>query len=114
MEDNPSCREVQRKDNPNAILELGIDAFTLGHPSPYELGYAKAIELGHDIKNCALCKYRKDALNSPNICCLYKKYDTPQYPKGPEAKTCSYFRKNHNNDAQLKTALATTPIVICE
>lgn len=114
MEDNPSCREVQRKDNPNAILELGIDAFTLGHPSPYELGYAKVIELGHDIKNCALCKYRKDALNSPNICCLYKKYDTPQYPKGTEAKTCSYFRKNHNNDAQLKTALATTPIVICE
>ena len=54
MEDNPSCREVQRKDNPNAILELGIDAFTLGQLSLYELGYAKAIELGHKIKNCAL------------------------------------------------------------
>ena len=114
MEDYPSCREVQRKDKPNSILELGIDAFTLGQLSPYELGYAKAIEMGYEIKNCALCKFRKDALNSPNICCLYKKCNTPQYPKGPEAKTCSYFRKNHNNDAQLKTALATTPIVICE
>lgn len=118
MENYPSCREVLRKDKPNSILELGIDAFPLGQLSPYELGYAKAIEMGYEIKNCSLCKYRKDALGSinsvPNICCLYKKYDTPQYPKGSEAMKCSYFRKNHNNDAQLKTALATTPIVICE
>ncbi len=116
-EDYPSCREVQRKDYPNSILELGIDAFPLGQLSPYELGYAKAIEMGYEIKNCALCEYRKDAfdrMSVPNICRLYKKCDTPQYPKGPEAKTCPYFRKNHNNDAQLKTALATTPIVICE
>lgn len=120
MEDYPSCREAQRKDNPNAILELGIDvdAFPLGQPSPYELVYAIASEQGYIIKNCSLCKYRKDAFNSimsvPNICCLYKKYDTPQYPKGPEAMNCSYFRKNQDNATQLKKVLAETPVVICK
>ena len=118
MDEYPSCREVMKKDNPKAILELGIDAFYLGEPTPYELGFAKAIGLGFDVKNCSLCKYRRNAFDSymqlPNICCLYKKYNTEQYPKGPEAMNCPYYRINHENDDQLKTALETTSIIVCK
>lgn len=118
MDEYPSCREVTKKDNPKAILELGIDAFYLGTPTPYELGFAKAVELGYDVKNCSLCKYRRNAFDSymqvPNLCCLYKKYGAPQYPKGPEAMNCSYYRPNHENDEQLRVALESTPIIVCK
>ena len=118
MEEYPSCREVAKKDNKNAVLELGIDSFYLGNPSIYELGYAKATSLGYDVKNCSLCKYRKEAFDSymavPNICCLYKKYNTPQYPKGSEALNCQYFRKNTESTNLLKSALETATIIVCK
>lgn len=118
MDEYPSCRDVMKKDNPKAILEFGIDAFYLGRPTPYELGYAKAIELGFDVKNCSLCKYRREAFDSymsvPNICCLYKRYHTEQYPRGQEAMNCQYYRINHESDNQLKAALKTTSIIVCK
>lgn len=84
----------------------------------YELGYAKATSLGYDVKNCSLCKYRKEAFDSymavPNICCLYKKYNTPQYPKGSEALNCQYFRKNTESTNLLKSALETATIIVCK
>lgn len=115
-----NCNNVLKKDTPKAILELAIDD---PHNNPlfkeltYELGYAKAIEMGHTIKNCHLCKYLKYRIEDvvePFICCLYKKYDTPQYPKGSEANNCSYFRKDHKNDELLKLALKTATILECK
>lgn len=117
IEDKPSCREVLKKDNQNAVLELAIDNYS-SHPiSSYELGYAKAAEMGYEIRNCHLCKYLRnliDFLPEQNICCMYKKYGTPQYPKGPEATNCPYFRKNHDNAERIKHALETTTIIVCK
>lgn len=116
LENYRSCRKVLQIDNPKAILELAIDNSSY-QISSYELGYAKAAEIGHDIQNCHLCKYLKGAIgfmSEQNICCLYKKYGTPQYPKGPEATNCPYFMKSHEDDEQLKSALKTTTIIVCK
>lgn len=116
IDDSPSCREVWRKDQPKAVLELGIDTFYLGQLTVYDIGYAKAEKMG--FKNCFCCKYRKDAFDSymqvPSICCLYKKYGTPQYPNGSEAMSCQYYKLNHENESLLKEALETTAIIVCE
>lgn len=107
-----SCNGSTQKDNSKSILELAI-AEPPYNVSLYELGYAKAIEMGYDIRNCHLCKYFKNSIEQ-NFCCLYKKYSTPQYPKGIEAITCQYFRKDHRNDELLKLALDNTTIVVCK
>lgn len=117
VENYISCRVVLQIDNPKAILELAMDNSSY-QMSPYELGYAKAAEIGLDVKNCLLCKYRKDAFGGlmpvPHFCCLYKRAGTPQYPKGNEAMNCSYYRINHENDEQLKSALENTTIIVCK
>lgn len=110
-----NCRHILQKDNRKAILELAIDLPYEAQVSEYELGYAKAEEMGFDIKNCHLCKYLGSGfMGEPSVCCLYKKFGTTQYPKGPEAMTCSYYRQNHENDEALREALQTTPIIVCK
>lgn len=110
----PSCREAMKKDNPKAILELVIDVSYFGTPNLYDLGYAKAIELGLDVKNCLLCKYCQESFDGYNVCCLYKKFCTKQYPKGPEAMNCPYYKINHERYDEIKTVLQTTPIIVCK
>ncbi|MCX4334647.1 MAG: competence protein CoiA family protein [Bacteroidales bacterium] len=117
MNDYPSCREVCHKGNPNAILELGIDRFYLDQISPYDIGYITASNLGQKTKNCQLCKYRKDVYgyaNTMNLCCLYKSKNTPQYPNGPEAKNCQYYRENAERIQEINKAINETPIVIAK
>ena len=117
MNDYPSCREVCHKGNPNAILELGIDRFYLDQISPYDIGYITASNLGQKTKNCQLCKYRKDVYgyaNNLNLCCLYKSKNTPQYPDGPEAQNCQYYRENAELIQEINKAINETPIVIAK
>lgn len=114
MDEYPSCREVMKKDNPKAVLELVVDALYFDNPSIHELGYAKAYEMGYNVRNCLLCEYHKGLMPTPNVNCPYERYGTTQDPIGPEAMNCSYYRINHENDDQLKTALATTSIIVCK
>lgn len=109
VEDYSSCREVIYKDNPNAILELAIDS----QVSAYELGLVKAAEMGYSVRNCLLCKYRRDTLLESNFCCLYKKCGTPKYPKCGEAINCQYFRKNQECIEELQAALISSTIIVC-
>lgn len=110
-----NCRHVLHKDNHKAIIELAIDLPYDTQVSEYRLGYAKAKEMGHNVQNCHLCKYLGSGfMGDQSTCCLHKKFGTPQYPKGPEAMKCTYYRLNHENDDQLKAALDSTPIIVCK
>ena len=116
MDEPRPCSSVGIKDNPKAILELDIDSDYLGSPSIYDYGYAKAMELGFTVKSCVLCKYRKDGFesfygNSPNFCCLHKKYGTPEYPDNKEAVDCQYYRINHDALNEIKAKLPQIPIL---
>lgn len=107
MDEMRSCRECSKKDNPKAILELNIDTPYLYKPSPYEIGYVAAMNLGYEVKTCQLCKFRKNGYDSfystsANFCCLYKKYGTPQNPKSSDAMTCQYYRINNDLLAEIK------------
>ena len=110
MDERRSCRECSRKDNPKAILELNIDRFYLDHPSPYEIGYVTALNLGYDVKTCQLCKFRKNGFDSPygtsaNFCCLYKKYGTPQFPDSKDAMNCQYYRVDNDLIGEITQSL---------
>lgn len=58
----------------------------------YQTGLLYFVKKGYDIKNCILCKYRKynDYYNK-SICVLYKKLDSPAFPRQIQAKTCPRF-----------------------
>lgn len=58
----------------------------------------EAINSGIAINSCRICKYHVTDYCNMLICCLYKKYGTPQYPKANEAKTCKYYRISNFND----------------
>lgn len=110
MDDLRSCREYSKKDNPKAILELNIDTPYLYTPSPYEIGYVAAMNIGYEVRTCQLCKFRKNGFDSPygtsaNFCCLYKKYGTPQNPKSSDAMTCQYYRINNDLIAEIKQGM---------
>ena len=58
----------------------------------YQTGLLYFVKKGYDIKNCILCKYRKynDYYNK-SICVLYKKLDSPAFPRQIQAKTCPRY-----------------------
>ena len=60
MDDLRSCREYSKKDNAKALLKLNIDTPYLYTPSPYEIGYVTAINLGYEVRTYQLCKFRKN------------------------------------------------------
>lgn len=106
-----------KPDRPKSILELNIlDYNYMGNDSVYEKGYAKAIDLGYNVKTCQFCFHRKNPLfpskSHVHFCCLFKKVGTPQYPKSNEAIKCMYYNENTE---LLKKALASsreTPIIV--
>lgn len=100
FEERPSCREAIKSDNSQAILELAIDSL---YSFAYDIGYAKAKELGFVTKICRRCKY----WNNPNFCRLSKKYGTPRHPNESDAKSCPYYSQEEISDIVSKT-----PIVI--
>lgn len=117
MDERHSCQDCSKKDNPKAILELNVDSFYLDHPSPYEIGYVTALNLGYDVKTCQLCKFRKNGFDSPygtsaNFCCLYKKYGTPQYPDSKDAMSCQYYRINSDFVADIQQELKSIPVSV--
>ena len=77
-----------------SVLELNISQHY-----PYTIpetirtyGLAKAITLGYEIKNCAICKYFcYDDYAEKYRCNLYKKYSTPHFPKQDYAHNCEYY-----------------------
>ena len=119
MDDMRSCRDCSRKDNANAILELNIDSFYLGSPSPYEIGYVTALNLGFDLKTCQLCKFRKKGYDSPygtsaNFCCLYKKYGTPMNPDSKDAMRCAFYRINDELVKDIQSSLMSITVCVAE
>lgn len=117
MDEMRSCQYCSKKDNTKAILELNIDSFYLDHPSPYEIGYVIALNLGYDVKTCQLCKFRRNGFDSPygtsaNFCCLYKKYGTPQYPDSKYAMSCQYYRINNDLIAEIQHALSRISVSV--
>ena len=110
MDEMRSCRDCSKKDNPKAVLELNIDAQYIYKPSPYEIGYVTAMNMGYQVKTCQLCKFRKNGFDSfygtsANFCCLYKKYGTPQNPKSSDAMMCQYYRVNEEQIAEIKQGM---------
>ena len=115
IDDFPSCRKYWKIDKESAILELAIDRDFQDDITPYEIGFVKANQLGFNVKNCHQCKYWESGYNydsGPNFCCLYKKYNTPRNPEGPEAQTCSFYRQNSDRVKEVLDIMRNTPIVI--
>lgn len=112
MDSVPSCREVVKRDNPYAILELAIDRFHLDYISIYDIGYTIAKQLGYSAKICQQCKYWKRDSEFNGICCLYKRYNTQRYPEDTEAMSCQYYREDPVIAKEIGEAIAQTPIVI--
>lgn len=99
-EDTPTCNDGKMYSK--AILELKFDYYeccdtpneyddTEESITIYDYGFAVALQLGYEVKNCNLCKYLKQGYDEPIICCLYKKYGTPKCPKQSEANGCKYY-----------------------
>lgn len=44
-----------------------------------------------NVRNCLICKYYKSQFDNVAICCLYKKFNTPQNPKLNTAINCQHF-----------------------
>ncbi len=60
----------------------------------YSIGYLEAERAGLKLKNCRYCKYSAIDYDEQLRCRLYKKYKTPEYPKGHKAYQCPYYRFN--------------------
>jgi hypothetical protein len=60
----------------------------LGFPSSFQLGLLY-MHIHYEVKHCSICKYYSI---EDRFCPLSKKYSTPAFPDGPEAKECHYFR----------------------
>lgn len=57
----------------------------------YDYGFVKAMDLGYDVRVCALCKYI--SLTSA-YCKKHHYYNTPKNPANKEAMTCKYYSLN--------------------
>lgn len=102
------------RKNTTANLELNIKFNYSRRFNCYEYGMAYAISKGYLIRNCSLCQYKKDRINSDGdtvFCCLYRKYGTPKYPYRTHATECSYYLLDKN---RVNTIIADLPNVIIE
>ena len=107
-----TCSSLSK--NKTAILELNIKFNYSSRFNCYDYGMAYAISKGYSIKNCSLCKYMKERLDTSAdtvFCCLYRKYSTPKYPDRTHASKCSYYSFYKN---RINTIIADLPNVIIE
>ena len=102
---NALCNNNTRLSD-KSVLELNISR----HYSYTEketiraYGLAKAITMGYEIKNCAICKYIcYDGDTGKYRCNLYKRFSTPHFPKQDHAQNCEYY----NIDKRLINTLAS-------
>lgn len=119
IDEKHSCQYCSKKDNPKAVLELNIDTYYLDYPTPYEIGYVTALNLGFNVKTCQVCKFRKDGFyssygSSANFCCLYKKYGTPQYPDSKYAMSCQYYKLNNDLLKEIQQCLPSVAISVAK
>lgn len=107
VQDQPGCDEQNKRRYPKAKLELNMDC---DYFSAYEFGLVAAIDMGHPIKNCSLCKYHRSGFDfglgeHPLFCCMSKSYGTPKFPKQSDAKDCQYYTPDQSIIAQTREAL---------
>lgn len=90
------CSEANYKLRDNSLLELNIDGVNLSEPTVYLYGLVKALSMGHQLKNCNLCKYvaQRYTMGKRLFCYLSKKYNTPKHPKQNFANNCKYYTLN--------------------
>lgn len=96
-----TCDKINQKYEKDSIKELnykygGAEIWGMDddatHLSSYQTCLLYLYKKGYDIKNCILCKYRKyNEYYNKFICVLYKKLDSPAFPKQIQAKTCPRY-----------------------
>lgn len=62
----------------------------------YVIGLVYAINNGHKLKNCSLCKYSGSSFYQDFYCCMSRKYGTPHVPdRQSDATKCQYYSPYH-------------------
>lgn len=109
-----SCSEAIKKDNDKAIFEACFNSSNFGMWAQYEFGYLAARQNGLIFHTCNFCKYYKEDRFGLDtyLCCMYKKFGTPQYPNPNEAIGCKYFLENRRILTELNKNLP--PYVIAK
>lgn len=106
------CDKLHTKINPKSMIELNVPVGYLSYPNTYHAGLVYLLDKGMDIRNCMLCRYYHgyESINEAPMCGLYKRFDTPVYPKQKEALTCQYFKFNDKLLADTREVLRTSKI----
>lgn len=96
-----TCDKMNQKCDKYSIKELnykygGVEIWGMNNDAKNLNSYQTCLlylyKKGYDIKNCILCKYRKyNDYYDKFICVLYKKLESPAFPKQIQAKTCPRF-----------------------
>jgi hypothetical protein len=106
-----TCEKLHTKQSQYSLIELNIPCEYLDFPNPYHFGLVYLLNNGYKIRNCMLCKYYAGYEANGPICCLYKKYGTPIYPKQNEALTCQYYVINKSFIKKIQLKLGNIKII---
>lgn len=104
------CHTVKKKIDSKSIFEVSFVATESNYFS-YLLDIGNVIACKHipDFKTCKLCKFYKTYTDmfwdKNNVCCLYKKYNTPRDPLPIYAKQCQYFSPNYTMIKDIKMVI---------
>jgi hypothetical protein len=95
------CGMVNKKYDPNSVLELNVLPMDLIHdvapqmdPIPIQIGLAYAVKKGLSIRNCMLCHFYKfNKWQSRYICIKYEKLGLENsHPEQKRAITCNEYK----------------------
>lgn len=99
------CHIVKRKVDSKSIFEVTINS----EWDSFFFGNIIASICIPDFKSCKICKFYKSNSNmlmeTYNVCCLYKKYNTPKDPIPNYAKQCQYYSINQDFMKEYKLKL---------
>jgi len=111
IDDIRKCDEIYKIFSDKSEKEFNIS--NIGYDA-YEVGLVHLKDIGYNVKNCHLCKYYQfvsGMYDSGHICCLYKKYGTPRYPKQTYAINCNYYREDEKMIDQIKSYIKDITII---
>lgn len=117
IEDYQYCSERKTRKNDYSVLELNMGyGNTTGYDTDdvYFMGLAYILNLGYNFKNCILCKYHKNYMESYTMepfCACYKRSGI-RNPRQKDAMECPYYSLNEEKIKDYREKAKTAPIEI--
>ena len=117
IEDYQYCSERKTRKNNYSVVELNMGyGNTSGYDTDgvYLMGLAYILNLGYKFKNCILCKYYKNYMESYTMepfCACYKRSGI-RNPRQKDAMECPYYSLNEEKIKDYREKAKTAPIEI--